>query len=391
MMVVDPCPEIAPERWEAHLEDDTRTLEASRLTDQLTERLVRRLAEAWRDLNYQYLRSRLRAPSIRLHEGQRRWGTWDPARRLITISRRQVLCYTWESVVETLKHEMAHQWVTEVLFRDGEPPHGPAFHEACALLAVDPAAAGDGGVPLFRAGGAGTLASPDDARLTRVQKLLALADNNPDEHEAKAAFARASELMLKYNLDATQVEEPRYAHRFLGESTGRVPHHRYVIAGLLQEFFFVQCIWIDSFSVHSGVRGHRLEVMGTPANVEMAEYVHDCLVRQCEALWQAYKREHGVKDRTAKRAYMDGLLTGFRRQLRRTTKESEERGLVWVGDPGLDAFAERRHPRTTRARLAAVGSSRVREHGVSAGERMRLHRPVSAASSRGRLLPGPRG
>ena len=32
-------------------------------------------------------------------------------------------------------------------------------------------------------------ATAEDARLLRIQKLLSLADNNPDEHEARAAFA----------------------------------------------------------------------------------------------------------------------------------------------------------------------------------------------------------
>ncbi len=55
----------------------------------------------------------------------------------------------------------------------------------------------------------------------RVQKLLALAENNPDEHEARAAFARASELMLKYNLDASATAGQDHVHRFLGHEDGR--------------------------------------------------------------------------------------------------------------------------------------------------------------------------
>lgn len=390
-MTVDPCPELTPDRWETHLEDDQAAMDRVALGEALEAKLVRRLASSWRDLNYLFLRDRLRPPSIALRGSERRWGAWDAGRRLLTVSRRQVLCYTWESVLETLKHEIAHQWVSEVLKRDDEAPHGPAFRDACALLACDPSATGDGGVPLFRPGGAGRAADVDDVRLTRVQKLLALADNNPDEHEARAAFARASELMLKYNLDTVEVRARRdYTHRFLGESSGRVPHHRYVIAGLLQEFFFVQCLWVPSYVARTGIAGHRLEVLGTRTNVDMAEYVHDCLIRQTDALWRAYKREHQITCRRAKREYIDGLLSGFRRQLNRSTRESEERGLVWVGDAELDAFFARRHPRTVRSRLNGVAASDARAAGVAAGERLRLHQPMAAAASRGRLLPGPR-
>jgi hypothetical protein len=383
---MDACPELPPNAWEEWLEEDR---DASDLPEALLNRLLRRLAEAWDDLNYQHLRSRLKSPSIRLHEGERRWGSWDPQRRLITISKRQVSAYTWESAIATLKHEMAHQFVSEILEHDDEPAHGESFKHACRLLAVDPAPRGDGGVSLLRPGGPGRRASADDSRLLKIHKLLSLADNNPSEHEARAAFARASELMLKYNLDSGERLKQDCAYAHLGTSSGRVSLHQYAIAGILQEFFFVQCIWVDSYVVLTGVRGHILEIMGTQSNVDMADYVYTCLLRQCEALWLAFKAERQIKRRSAKREYLDGLLAGFRRQLITTTARSKERGLVWVGDPALDAYSRARHPRTTRSRLTGVVPSEIRDQGIAAGQQMRLHRPVGAEpQSRGRLLPG---
>jgi hypothetical protein len=385
----DPCPELDDARWATHLDDDRAGMGAA-LGAELEHKLLRRLASAWNDLNWQHLRGLMRPPSVQLHDGERRWGAWHPARRLITISRRQVLCYAWTSVVETLKHEMAHQFVSEHLHLDHEPPHGRAFRDACARLAVDPSPVGDGGVSLLRPGGAGRSADPNDSRLARIQKLLALADNNPDEHEARAAFARASELMLVYNLEPDARPRPDgYVHRVLGPCLTRIPHHRYVVAGLLQEHYFVQCIWIDGYDVRTGAKGHQLEVMGTPRNVEMAEYVHDCLLRQVEALWDQYRRERGVRDRSAKREYLDGVLAGFGRQLRQSAAASAERGLVWVGDQGLSRWARRRHPRTTTARVSSVAATDARREGVAQGERLRLHRPVAGGDGGGgRLLPG---
>jgi len=375
--------------WDRWLNEDTA---ASRglLGEELERLLLQRLAETWRGLNGLYLSSRLKPPSIRLHDGERRWGAWHPDKRLITISRRQVLCYTWESVTETLKHEMAHQFVSEVLQAHDEPPHGRVFREVCETLRCSPAAADDGGVPLFRPRPAQGV-SEGDARLAKIQKLLALADRNPDEHEARAAFARASELMRKYNVSTQRSQQTsEYVHSHLGPSSGRIAHHRYVIASLLQEFFFVQCIWVESYVVHTGVRGHRLEIMGTRSNVDMAEYIHDCLARSCDALWKAYKQEQAIKDRRAKRQYLDGLLSGFRRQLERSAIQSEARGLVWVGDAGLTRYSRRRHPHTTSSRLDGVAGTQFRDAGVAAGERLRLHRPLERgpARSRGHLLPG---
>ncbi|MGE0710839.1 MAG: SprT-like domain-containing protein [Planctomycetota bacterium] len=388
----DACPPLSSELWERDLVDDDRHLAGRSLSIELERKLLRRLADSWRDLNYRHLRSRLKPPSVQLHDAESRWGAWHPGRRLITIARRQVLAYTWESVLDTLRHEMAHQLVSEVMGDPPEPPHGAAFKDACRLLQTEPTARGDGGVSLFRAGGPGPDATADDARLLRVQKLLALADDNPDEHEARVAFARASELMLRYNLDAkaAKAAAPVYVHRLLGASSGRTPHHHYSIAAILQEFFFVQCIWVDAYTVETGVRGHQLEVMGTQANVAMADYVYACLLRQSEALWEVYKRRNDVRDRRAKRQYLDGLMHGFRKQLQETSQTSAERGLIWVGDPGLDRFSRRRHPCTTTSRLDAVGASSARAAGVRDGAKMRLHKPLggTGSTSRGRLLPG---
>lgn len=389
----DVCPPLDGARWERFLESDEEALSRTAFDEALERQLLRRLAQAWRDLNYCHLRDRLKAPSIQLHAGEARWGAWHPSKRLITIARRQVLLYTWDSVLETLKHEIAHQVVSETMGDPPESAHGPAFRDACRLLAADPAARGDGGISLFRPAESKDL-SADDARLRKVHKLLALADNNPDEHEARAAFARASELMLAYNLDGLEAEGARqrtrdrehldYAYRQLGRASARVAHHHYVIAGILQKFFFVQCLWVEHYDVQTGKKGHLLEVMGTHANVSMADYVHACLLRQSEALWLAYKKEHQIKDRSAKRQYLDGLLEGFRRQLEKTTVESAERGLIWVGDAGLDRYTRRRHPKVTRSKLGGVPLSEARAAGVKAGAKLRLHKPLGARRSSGR-------
>lgn len=391
---VDDCPELPPEQWDRWLAEDQAAQERAAFGAELRAMCLRRLSSEWLRLNWSHLGGVLTAPSIQLQRSERRWGAWHPAERLITISERQVLCYSWESVVETLKHEMAHQWVSEARQlrtlppRAPEPPHGPTFQAACRLLGCSPAASGDGGRSLFRPGGAGPDEDASDARLRRIQKLLALADKNPDEHEARAAFARARELMLRLNLETVQA--PRgYEWRHLGRTTRRVPHHHYLVAGILQDFYFVNCIWTFSYDVLSGDDGHVLEVMGTPENVAMAEYVYECLHRQCEALYEAWKRQRERVGRGAKRQYLDGLLEGFRVQLRGTSRESAKHGLVWAGDPGLDAWTRERYPRTRSSRVGGVTWGDARREGVRAGEQLRLHRPVSAsAQDRGRLLPG---
>ena len=76
--------------------------------------LVRALAQAWSALNGSHFRGGLRPPAFTLTEGKR-LGAWQPATRTLSIGRRFALEQPWPAVVEVLKHEMAHQYVHEVL------------------------------------------------------------------------------------------------------------------------------------------------------------------------------------------------------------------------------------------------------------------------------------
>ena len=89
--------------------------------------------------NYQYLGYKLKRPLIELGFSLQRLGQWNGALRRITISTRHILEHPWESVLDTLRHEMAHQYVEEVLGHPAGSPHGEAFAHACHLLRIDPA------------------------------------------------------------------------------------------------------------------------------------------------------------------------------------------------------------------------------------------------------------
>lgn len=43
--------------------------------------------------------------------------------------------------------------------------------------------------------------------ISKIEKLLALAGNNPSEHEAQAALLKAQQLMAKYSLDMAQLQD----------------------------------------------------------------------------------------------------------------------------------------------------------------------------------------
>lgn len=354
--------------------------DAVRLRIELERALVRELEATWADLNYGHFRNKLRAPTIELSDAEERLGQWRLETRTLEISRTLAVAKPWGVVVEVLKHEMAHQFVHEVLGRADEPPHGPTFRAMCASLGIDASATG---VPE-----ASERPEAESRLLERVAKLLALAES-PNANEAQAAATAAQRLMLKHNLDAASARAERgYSFRHLGRPSGRTPEHERLVATILGEHFFVETIWVPVYRPEDGKRASVLEVCGTPANLEMAAYVHAFLLHAAERLWAEHKRAHGIRGDRQRRTFLAGVMLGFRDKLRAQKKEDAQAGLVWVGDAELDAYYRRRHPRVRTVSRAGGERGEAHAHGREAGRNLVLHRAVqAAATSGGKLLP----
>lgn len=355
----------------------------SPFTDELKRACLRRLAHDWSCFNYWYLREKLRPPAFAFESAAGRLGSWDPGTRTIAIAERLVLESPWEAVLETLKHEMAHQYVDEVLELEGVLPHGEAFRRAAKLLAID---APEGAT----ASAAHTKDQRSLARLRRIRRLLALAES-PNVHEAEAALAKANELLLKYNIDAAAAEEERrYCSRQLGTPISRRSRYLLMLAGLLTDHFFVEAIWIASYDARSGRNGQVLEICGTPENVDLAEYAYHELQRSAHELWRKHKRAAGIPGDRDRRVYVEGVLSGFGAKLRAQRDAHERRHeLVWLGDPGLTSFYRARHPKIRSESYLVGSASAAFDAGKQAGAGLRLTRALRVHEGEtGRFLPG---
>ncbi len=347
------------------------------LTAALEAALLRELRAAWHQLDDAYFRGGLTAPTFALVTARATLGRWVPATRTLEMSRPLVLERPWGVVIEVLKHEMAHQYVHEVLGETSQTAHGPAFRDACARLGVDAAASGTPGAP----------PGPEDKVVVRIARLLALAES-PNRHEAEAAMAAAQRLMLKHNLDAVRSGAARdhgFAH--LGEPTGRVSEHERLVAMILGKHFFVEAIWVPVYRPLHGKRGSVLEICGTRSNLSIAEYVHGFLRDTAARLWRDHKRAAGLTSERERRTYLAGVMVGFAEKLARQDTTSRGEGLVWVRDADLGSYFRRRHPHVRNVRHAGQRRTDAWAQGRAAGHEIVLHRPVrAAASSRGLLL-----
>jgi predicted SprT family Zn-dependent metalloprotease len=355
--------------------------QAASLSAELEAALLRELRSTYEDLNYSFFKKRLATPAFVLSDAPTRLGRWVSIDRTIEMSRRLVLKEPWGVVVEVLKHEMAHQFVFEVLGKHDESAHGPAFRDVCERLGIDASAAG---MPVA------TTQSEDDARvLSRIAKLLALAES-ANVNEAQAAMSAAQRLMLKHNLES--IADPRrphaYGFRHLGKPTGRVTEHERLLGAILGKHFFVEVIWVPVYRPAEGKRGSVLEVCGSPTNLEMAAYVHAFLTHTSEHLWREHKRQKKIRGDRDRRTFLSGVMIGFLEKLNAQIPENREKGLVWVGDADLASFYRTRHPRIVHVRHAAQRRSEAHHHGREAGRKIVLHKPVGSGPSGGVKLLG---
>jgi SprT-like family protein/uncharacterized protein DUF2786 len=357
---------------------------AAILSAELEASLTRELARVWRDLNHNFFKGSMKTPILRLIPTRDVLGRWDRRLRTIELARPFVLEASWGSVIEVLKHEMAHQYAHEVLGALDESAHGPAFRQVCERLGIDAAASGP--VPPQ----APSERDQRRARLVkRVTDLLALARSS-NRHEAENAAAVAQRLMLKHNIElGNDAERARFGFRHLGEPKGRVQESEHILAALLAEHFFVEAIWVPAYRPHDGKRGSVLEICGTADNLELAGYVHAFLLGTAERLWLEHKREHRIASNRDRRTYLAGVMEGFRDRLATEKKRSQKEGLVWVKDADLQRYQRVRHPYVRSVRLMGHGMSEARVHGRAAGRNIVLHRGVtsSGGGTRGALPP----
>jgi hypothetical protein len=313
-----------------------------------------------------------------------RLGRWISDTRIIELSRPLVLEQPWGVVLEVLKHEMAHQYVGEVLGERGESAHGPRFRAVCARLGIDAAASG---LPIPTSGAAhaehGKVAE-------RIARLLALAES-PNVHEAEAAMAAAQRLLLKHNLELREARAALgYVWKHLGTPSGRTTEAERVLSLILSRHFFVEAIWVPVYRPLVGKRGSVLEICGTPESVEIAEYVHGYLVQTAARLWDEHKVDQDIRSNRDRRTFLAGVMSGMSDKLAREAKKSATAGLVWVADGDLDDFFRRRHPHVRHIRYAGQRRTDAYAHGREAGQRIVIHNAVKGNAERRGLLLGPR-
>lgn len=341
-----------------------------------------------------HFRLHLRKPVLNIESMESRWGSWDPRSRVITIARELIEKHDWDAVVEVLKHEMAHQIVNE-FYQIPDHTHGEHFRRACNELGISPwasASEGDMRKPIT-SWKERSLCPKEERLLKRVEKLLALASSS-NENEAVLAMQKVRDLYSTYNIErlqANQVAEQVYV--LINHQQKRVPQHQSMIAGILTSHFFVEVIFSTLFDAKTCTNHKVMEIMGTPENVQMAEYVYHFLQHALSDLWGQYKRQSNVSGHSRSSFYL-GVLTGFDEKLRRESRAVSKNGTTWTcennpetqalirrSDQELQTYVRYRHPRlVTRRWGSALKDAQSFEHGKTEGQKLTIHKAITRKS-----------
>jgi len=327
------------------------------LNAELERLALRALAGHYEDINQSFFKGLLRRPVLRLSSSDKTLGQWISGERILELSRSLLCSCGWGTVLETLKHEMAHQAADELLGAGddpGETAHGYAIRHACELLGLH-----------HRARlGPGLASGQEPPVVARIRKLLALAES-ANVHEAQSAMAKARQLMDRFEGDL-DVADAHFYHQYLGKPRRRRAMTAQLLAGLLTRFFHVEVVWIPSVLLLKEQKVWLLEACGSQTHLDVAAYVHDYLERELETRWLAMRRRNpALKGKMAKRDFQVGLLKGLAEKLASTddavkpqaAAAAEGRNtLMDIRRGHLRAFFQARHPhlragRTSRHRL----------------------------------------
>jgi hypothetical protein len=127
----------------------------------------------------------------------------------------------------------------------------------------------------------------DDKILSRIRKLLALANNNPSVEEAASAMSMAMKLMRRHNIEEIDViqQELRSSDNVVRKPTTVRPAYREQMADWFNVLVTGVARTLDCHtSIYRDERGLYIALHGYKADVEVADWLISYLHRQIEAL-----------------------------------------------------------------------------------------------------------
>ena len=215
--------------------------------------------------------------------------------------------------------------------------------------------------------------------IEKIKKLLALGQST-NENEARQAISLATKMMIENNLKQSDITEKQYIEQEI-DSVMNFSAYKLKILALLDQYYCVQYLAHRRMDYNTYKKKSYINLIGSPENVEIAEYLYHYLCDLFPKLWKEYKIANNAPTKF-KLSFYEGLIRGLRITLSETKNAVEqEHGLVIVKDAGIEKFLRNKYPRIkTTTRRSSIHSSSTMSSGISQGKKISLSRPIPSNS-----------
>jgi len=205
--------------------------------------------------------------------------------------------------------------------------------------------------------------------LTKVKKLLALAENNTSADESQNSFLKAQMLLLKHGLTMNDVAESdtsntkNVLNTSIDESS-RMAWWKKSLASIISNNF--RCKSFTSFRTANT----RICIIGLEEDVNIATEIYNCAVRTVEHQSKMYVKLNKKSGKTAglKNDFILGWLSGLEDKFKKQVESVKEYGLILVKDALVVAEVEKMKLRTgQRSKITANRDADARNAGYKQG------------------------
>lgn len=289
-------------------------------TKNIEIRWAAQLIKEHRDISWRY-RINLSTPIINISSGKKTVGLWSDKNKTLSISSHLIKNEIWDVVLEVLKHEMAHQYVSE--FYNNADRHGKYFKKACKILGVHPVfVAGSNDYNKNLQAFKGELSAEAQKMLKKVEKLMALGKSN-SEAEAKSASRKANYLLNKYNLQQinSKNDNPDIKYLTICHKKKRIESIQRAILSILKNYYCVNCLTSHIYHVEDDTVYKSIVLVGRKEALKVAEYIYHFLFNTGQTLWQNFKKKNRVQ-RGEKISFDMGFIAGIEDNHKTVFKDS---------------------------------------------------------------------
>jgi hypothetical protein len=275
----------------------------------IENRWAAQLIKEHRNIAWRY-EVNLKTPIINISSGKKILGLWSDKNKTLSISSHLIKTEIWDIVLEVLKHEMAHQYVSE--FYNNADKHGKCFKKACKILGVHPAfVAGskdyDKNLQEFK----GELPANAQKMLKKVEKLIALGKSG-NEAEAQSASRKANYLLNKYNLQQINIKDdnPDIKYLTICHKKKCIKSIQRAILSVLRNYYYVNCLTSNTYHAQNDTVYKSIVLVGQRESLKVAEYAYHFLLDTNQTLWQDFKKKNNAK-RGERISFDMGFIAGI--------------------------------------------------------------------------------